>query len=118
MAKLEHDLTKEQWTALQVAWGACAYCGGTDKPLRATAYSNLAWRAVHAGERRAGLLLVQHQQVQWRSHRLAPPKAARRAGLPATSGRGPEDGARAAPADRILIRQLEGGYVMTIEGPS
>lgn len=27
MAKVEHDLTPEQWSALQAAWGACAYCG-------------------------------------------------------------------------------------------
>ena len=34
IAKLAHDLTKEQWTALQAAWGGCAYCGGTDKALQ------------------------------------------------------------------------------------
>jgi 5-methylcytosine-specific restriction endonuclease McrA len=27
MAKVEHDLTPQQWSALQAAWGACAYCG-------------------------------------------------------------------------------------------
>ena len=34
MAGVEHDLTKDQWTALQAAWRGCAYCGGTDKPLQ------------------------------------------------------------------------------------
>jgi 5-methylcytosine-specific restriction endonuclease McrA len=29
MARVEHDLTDEQWTALQLAWGGCAYCGAT-----------------------------------------------------------------------------------------
>ena len=27
MNKVEHDLTDEQWSALVVAWGGCAYCG-------------------------------------------------------------------------------------------
>jgi hypothetical protein len=34
MARVEHDLTDEQWTALQSAWGGCAYCGATDKPMQ------------------------------------------------------------------------------------
>lgn len=34
MAKVEHDLTAEQWSALQVAWAGCAYCGATDRPLQ------------------------------------------------------------------------------------
>ena len=34
MARVAHDLTDEQWTALQTAWGGCAYCGATDKPLQ------------------------------------------------------------------------------------
>lgn len=34
MAKVEHDLTDEQWLALTEAWGGCAYCGKTDKPLQ------------------------------------------------------------------------------------
>lgn len=29
-----NDLTDEQWAALQTAWGGCAYCGATDKPLQ------------------------------------------------------------------------------------
>jgi 5-methylcytosine-specific restriction endonuclease McrA len=33
MARVEHDLTDEQWSALQVAWGGCAYCGATSGPL-------------------------------------------------------------------------------------
>ena len=27
MERVAHDLTDEQWTALLVAWGGCAYCG-------------------------------------------------------------------------------------------
>ena len=27
MAKVDHDLTDAQWTALRGAWGGCAYCG-------------------------------------------------------------------------------------------
>ncbi|WP_241901456.1 HNH endonuclease [Nocardioides houyundeii] len=34
MAKVEHDLTAEQWSALQAAWGGCAYCGAADRPLQ------------------------------------------------------------------------------------
>lgn len=34
MDAVEHDLSKAQWTALKSAWGGCAYCGVTDKPLQ------------------------------------------------------------------------------------
>lgn len=34
MDRVEHDLTPEQWAALQAAWGGCAYCGATDRPLQ------------------------------------------------------------------------------------
>jgi 5-methylcytosine-specific restriction endonuclease McrA len=34
MAMVEHDLTDEQWAALQTAWGGCAYCGTTNEPLQ------------------------------------------------------------------------------------
>jgi 5-methylcytosine-specific restriction endonuclease McrA len=34
MERSEHDLSHEQWTALKKAWGGCAYCGVTDKPLQ------------------------------------------------------------------------------------
>ena len=27
MERVEHDLTPQQWTALQDAWQGCAYCG-------------------------------------------------------------------------------------------
>ena len=30
MGRVEHDLTAEQWVALQMAWDGCAYCGVTD----------------------------------------------------------------------------------------
>lgn len=29
-----HDLTDVQWSALQAAWGGCAYCGATGTPLQ------------------------------------------------------------------------------------
>jgi len=34
MDAVEHDLSEEQWTALTAAWGGCAYCGATNKPLQ------------------------------------------------------------------------------------
>jgi 5-methylcytosine-specific restriction endonuclease McrA len=34
MERVEHDLSDDQWAALKVAWGCCAYCGATDKPLQ------------------------------------------------------------------------------------
>lgn len=34
MARVEHDLSTDQWSALQAAWGGCAYCGRTDRPLQ------------------------------------------------------------------------------------
>ena len=34
MQRVEHDLDPEQWTALQAAWGGCAYCGATGIPLQ------------------------------------------------------------------------------------
>ena len=34
MDRHEHDLSDAQWTALRAAWGGCAYCGVTDKPLQ------------------------------------------------------------------------------------
>lgn len=30
MAAAVNDLTDEQWSALRVAWGGCAYCGAAD----------------------------------------------------------------------------------------
>jgi 5-methylcytosine-specific restriction endonuclease McrA len=34
MDRVDHDLSDEQWSALQAAWGGCAYCGATDTPLQ------------------------------------------------------------------------------------
>ena len=34
MAGVDHDLSDAEWTALQAAWGGCAYCGATDRPLQ------------------------------------------------------------------------------------
>ena len=34
MARVEHDLTDEQWVGLQAVWGGCAYCGATDRALQ------------------------------------------------------------------------------------
>ncbi len=34
MDRVEHDLSDAQWTALVAAWGGCAYCGATDRPLQ------------------------------------------------------------------------------------
>jgi 5-methylcytosine-specific restriction endonuclease McrA len=34
MDRVDHDLSEAHWAALQVAWGGCAYCGATDRPLQ------------------------------------------------------------------------------------
>ncbi len=34
MARVEHDLSDDQWDALRARWGGCAYCGATDRPLQ------------------------------------------------------------------------------------
>lgn len=34
MDSVDHDLSDAEWTALKAAWGGCAYCGVTDKPLQ------------------------------------------------------------------------------------
>jgi 5-methylcytosine-specific restriction endonuclease McrA len=34
MRSVEHDLSAEQWEALESAWGGCAYCGSGDQPLQ------------------------------------------------------------------------------------
>ena len=34
MDAVAHDLTGQQWAALQAAWGGCAYCGEPDTPLQ------------------------------------------------------------------------------------
>ena len=34
MQRVEHDLSVEQWNALKEAWGGCAYCGDSTKPLQ------------------------------------------------------------------------------------
>ncbi len=34
MDRVEHDLSDAQWAALKLAWGGCAYCGATDRPLQ------------------------------------------------------------------------------------
>ena len=34
MDSVDHDLSGAEWIALKAAWGGCAYCGVTDKPLQ------------------------------------------------------------------------------------
>ena len=34
MSRVAHDLTDAQWTALQLAWEGCAYCGASGLPLQ------------------------------------------------------------------------------------
>lgn len=34
MERVEHDLSAEQWSALQAAWGGCAYCGVSEVALQ------------------------------------------------------------------------------------
>ncbi len=34
MGRVEHDLSDAQEAAHRAAWGGCAYCGATDRPLQ------------------------------------------------------------------------------------
>lgn len=34
IAKVDHDLTPADWTALQQVWAGCAYCGSTNVALQ------------------------------------------------------------------------------------
>jgi 5-methylcytosine-specific restriction endonuclease McrA len=34
MDAVDHDLTAQQWRALQSAWGGCAYCCAADRALQ------------------------------------------------------------------------------------
>lgn len=34
MKRIDHDLAPAQWAALVDAWGGCAYCGESDRPLQ------------------------------------------------------------------------------------
>ncbi|WP_426321547.1 HNH endonuclease [Microbacterium sp. E-13] len=34
VAAADNDLTLDEWQSLLEAWGACAYCGGTDGPFQ------------------------------------------------------------------------------------
>ena len=34
MDRVDHDLNATQWDALKKAWGGCAYCGSSDRPLQ------------------------------------------------------------------------------------
>src|SRR5689334_14717692 len=34
MDRVEHDLSDEQWDALKLAWGGCAYCGAITENLQ------------------------------------------------------------------------------------
>lgn len=34
MDRVEHDLSPEQWAAMQDAWGGCAYCGDESTALQ------------------------------------------------------------------------------------
>lgn len=43
MARVEHDLRPEQWTAMLEAWGGCAYCGAADVALQRDCIQPIAW---------------------------------------------------------------------------
>ena len=34
MQRVEHDLSVDQWAALQAAWGGCAYCAESKSPMQ------------------------------------------------------------------------------------
>ena len=78
MDRVEHDLSDEQWAALKEAWGGCAYCGVTDKPLQRDCVLALSRGGRYTLDNIVpACTLLQHQQVQRRSHGLAASKAAR-----------------------------------------
>ena len=43
MERVEHDLSVEQWVAVQAAWGACAYCGTIGVPLQRDCVQPISW---------------------------------------------------------------------------
>ena len=43
MARVEHDLSPQQWAAIVAAWSACAYCGAADVPLQRDCVQPIAW---------------------------------------------------------------------------
>lgn len=34
MDRVDHDLSDQQWTAIKIAWGGCAYCGTANTALQ------------------------------------------------------------------------------------
>lgn len=34
LARVDNDLSAQQWSDLRAAWGGCAYCGAADVPLQ------------------------------------------------------------------------------------
>ena len=50
MDRVAHDLSDEQWTALIVAWGGCAYCG---RDRDAAADATACWRSLVVGATRS-----------------------------------------------------------------
>ena len=98
MARVEHDLSDDQWVALMEAWGGCAYCGGDAAPAEGQHVADLARWPLHTHQRRAGVRLVQRQQVQHRGHHVAASQEAGRAGVSGAARRGP----RAVAASQVL----------------
>jgi hypothetical protein len=65
MGCVEHDLTAEQWIALQTAWGGCAYCGVTDVVVQRDCVLAISRGGRYTlRQRGAGLPFLQCQQVQ------------------------------------------------------
>jgi 5-methylcytosine-specific restriction endonuclease McrA len=43
MARVDHDLSTDQWAAMLDAWGGCAYCGAVEVPLQRDCIQPIAW---------------------------------------------------------------------------
>ena len=99
--RVEHDLSPEQWAALQDGLGRLRVLRrDRDAAAARLRPPDLPRRALHPRQHRAGVPLVQCQQVQRRGHRLAAAQAARRARLPGPPRRDQGDPRRAVPRRR------------------
>ena len=64
---------------LKAAWGGCAYCGATDKPLQRDCVLAISAAGVTPRQHRSSLRLMQRQQRKQRSDRLAAASGSMRA---------------------------------------
>ena len=105
MARVEHELSDEQWTALKEAWGGCAYCGATGVPLQRDCIQPIALGGRYTLDNVAPACgSCNAQQVEPGGHELAATPTARRAGLSAAPI-GDHGGARVHGRARRMMRR-------------